>query len=151
MKKIFSIILILLAFLTVTDVKAQDAKKILDKAATAFTKAGNVKIGFSANVNGNNAASVSSAVTRKLELTVSKAGNYIISFSDETTTSGCHEFLLLEFDLTVRLDPSGITMPTSEEGTTGIWSLTGTRRSAMTRGLNIIRTADGKTRKIYVK
>lgn len=55
MKKITSIILILLAFLTVTDVKAQDAKKILDKAATAFTKAGNVKIGFSANVNGNNA------------------------------------------------------------------------------------------------
>lgn len=105
----------------------------------------------SPNVNGNNAASVSSAVTRKLEFTVSKAGNYIISFSDETTTSGYHEFLLLECDLTVRLDPSGITMPTSEEGTTGIWSLTGTRRSAISRGLNIIRTADGKTRKIYVK
>ena len=105
----------------------------------------------SPNANGNNTASVSSAAPRKLEFTVSQAGNYIISFSDETTTSGYHEFLLLECDLTVHLDPSGITMPTSDKGATGVWSLTGARRSAISRGLNIIRTGDGKTRKIYVK
>lgn len=81
MKKIFSIILILLAFLTVTDVKAQDAKKILDKAATAFTKAGNVKIGFSANVNGNNAGGTICISGNKFQL---NTGDLIIWFDGKS-------------------------------------------------------------------
>ena len=81
MKKIFSIILILLAFLTVTDVKAQDAKKILDKAATAFTKAGNVKIGFSANVNGNNAGGTICISGSKFQL---NTGDLIIWFDGKS-------------------------------------------------------------------
>lgn len=81
MKKITSIILILLAFLTVTDVKAQEAKKILDKAATAFTKAGNVKIGFSANVNGNNAGGTICISGNKFQL---NTGDLIIWFDGKS-------------------------------------------------------------------
>ena len=81
MKKIFSIILILLAFLTVTDVKAQDAKKILDKSAAAFTKAGNVKIGFSANVNGNNAGGTICISGNKFQL---NTGDLIIWFDGKS-------------------------------------------------------------------
>ena len=84
MKKIFSIILILLAFLAVTDVKAQDAKKILDKAATAFTKAGNVKIGFSANVNGNNAGGTICISGSKFQL---NTGDMIIWFDGKSMWS----------------------------------------------------------------
>ena len=81
MKKIFSIILIFLAFLTVTDVKAQDAKKILDKSAAAFTKAGNVKIGFSANVNGNNAGGTICISGNKFQL---NTGDLIIWFDGKS-------------------------------------------------------------------
>ena len=84
MKKIFSIILILLAFFTVTDVKAQDAKKILDKAAAAFTKAGNVKIGFSASVNGNNAGGTICISGSKFQL---NTGDLIIWFDGKSMWS----------------------------------------------------------------
>ena len=84
MKKITFLLFILLAFLTVTDVKAQDAKKILDKSAAAFTKAGNVKIGFSANVNGNNAGGTICISGSKFQL---NTGDMIIWFDGKSMWS----------------------------------------------------------------
>ena len=81
MKKITFLLFILLAFLAVTDVKAQDAKKILDKSAAAFTKAGNVKIGFSANVNGNNAGGTICISGNKFQL---NTGDLIIWFDGKS-------------------------------------------------------------------
>jgi outer membrane lipoprotein-sorting protein len=81
MKKITFLLFILLAFLAVTDVKAQDAKKILDKSAAAFTKAGNVKIGFSANVNGNNAGGTICVSGNKFQL---NTGDLIIWFDGKS-------------------------------------------------------------------
>ena len=81
MKKIAYLFFVLLAFLTVTDVKAQDAKKILDKSAAAFTKAGNVKIGFSANVNGNNAGGTICISGNKFQL---NTGDLIIWFDGKS-------------------------------------------------------------------
>ena len=81
MKKIAYLFFVLLAFLTVTDVKAQDAKKILDKSAAAFTKAGNVKIGFFANVNGNNAGGTICISGNKFQL---NTGDLIIWFDGKS-------------------------------------------------------------------
>ncbi|MBO4665206.1 MAG: hypothetical protein J5663_12470 [Bacteroidaceae bacterium] len=84
MKKIAYLFFVLLAFLAVTDVKAQDAKKILDKSAAAFTKAGNVKIGFSANVNGNNAGGTICISGSKFQL---NTGDMIIWFDGKSMWS----------------------------------------------------------------
>ncbi|MBP5340273.1 MAG: glycosyl hydrolase family 98 [Prevotella sp.] len=51
----------------------------------------------SPNVNGNSSASVASATLRKLEFSVSKEGNYVISFTDPS--GGFDEYLLLECTL----------------------------------------------------
>lgn len=51
-----------------------------------------------------------------------------------------------------REDPSSISGITSDTATpAAVWSLSGVRQASVRRGLNIIRTADGKTKKIYVK
>jgi len=48
------------------------------------------------NANGNNSADLTSATTHELAFTIAEAGNYAVRFSDTTTGSGYHEFLLLE-------------------------------------------------------
>jgi hypothetical protein len=53
----------------------------------------------SPNANGSSSANVSTAKSNELKFTVTTAGNYVISFSDATTTGGYHEFLLLECKL----------------------------------------------------
>jgi hypothetical protein len=49
------------------------------------------------NANGNGAANLANAERRELPFTVAEAGNYIVSFTNETgSTGGLREFLLLE-------------------------------------------------------
>lgn len=81
MRKIIYAFLMFLAFFTVTDVKAQDAKKILDKAASAFTKSGNVKIGFSAVANGEKAGGSICISGKKFQL---NTGDFICWFDGKT-------------------------------------------------------------------
>ncbi|MBR1547689.1 MAG: glycosyl hydrolase family 98 [Prevotella sp.] len=104
------------------------------------------------NAGGSTSANVSAATSRELKFTVSTAGNYVIKFSDETSTGGYHEFLLLECTVKADNTASAIGMPTTGNSSdTGIWSLTGTRQGKLNRGLNIVRSADGKIRKIMVR
>jgi hypothetical protein len=102
------------------------------------------------NVNGNASGNVSSAVSRDLKATVTKAGNYVIKFSDETTSGGYHEFLLLA--CTLKQDnTSGVDVVRTDHGTSGFWSLTGAKLDRITKGINIVRMPDGTVKKVLVK
>ncbi len=48
------------------------------------------------NANGSTSANMSSAESRTLTFGISRAGKYVISFTDATNGGGLHEFLLLE-------------------------------------------------------
>ena len=48
------------------------------------------------NASGETSANLTSTAEHELEFTVETEGDYVISFSDETTAGGLHEFLLLE-------------------------------------------------------
>ena len=100
------------------------------------------------NANGSMAANVSSAKAYKLEFTVAEKGKYVISFTDQTTGGSFHEFLLLECQLNTTT-PSGIQLvdATGSERV-NIYDASGRQRQEMGKGLNIVRTADGKTRKV---
>ena len=81
---------------------------------------------------------------------MTETGNYVISFVNNNTDFS--EFLLLDCRLNTVGGSAGIgsvrmDVPQQES----IHSLMGVKRSSLQRGLNIVRTADGKTRKIIVK
>ena len=102
------------------------------------------------NANGNQSANLSSAKNQTLSFTVSKQGNYVIKFTDETSGTGMHEFLLLECRVspatTTRID--GITLGNATEG---LYDLNGRRVDNDAKGVLILRSADGTTRKIIRK
>ena len=100
------------------------------------------------NTGGNTAANVSSAVSREMAFTIDEAGNYVISFIDQTSGGGYHEFLLLECRVNSTID-TGIDVVDMASGEAfTIYDGSGRQRAAMGPGLNIIRTADGRTRKV---
>ncbi len=103
------------------------------------------------NVNGSTSANVSSAVSRTLPFTVDKEGKYVISFTNESNSSGFDEYLLLQCSVRKVATPSAIAGIKAGAHEEGVWTVSGTRKSAISRGLNIVRTADGKTRKVLVK
>ena len=106
------------------------------------------------NVNGNTAGSVKSAQLRELPFTISEAGNYYVRFSDDSNAGGFTEFLLLECRInTVAAADAIPVLSSSDESVTpvAIYDLQGRRQPALQRGINIVRTADGKTRKINIK
>ncbi|MGX8697808.1 MAG: hypothetical protein ACSW8D_15625, partial [Prevotella sp.] len=121
--------------------------QVLD-ATTGSAVASSAVFTASPNANGSQSATVSSAQNRELTFDIANAGNYVISFTDQTSSGGYHEFLLLECFLNATV-PSGIkvTDATGQESFT-IYDASGRQRNGMGSGLNIIRTADGQTRKI---
>ena len=105
------------------------------------------------NANGSTSANVTSAVERELAFTVSEAGNYVISFTNESHSSGIYdEFLLLSCKLKQTGSPNAITLTNADQSQqTVIYGIGGDRRPSLRCGLNIIRTADGKTKKVIIK
>lgn len=113
------------------------------------------------NANGNTSASVKSAKSQELEFEVTKKGKFYISFTDATTTSGMHEFLLLECRINevittgIAQYPSPNTQHPSPNTQTPspvtIYSPSGSVLKTLRPGLNIVTGADGKTRKVIVK
>ena len=71
-------------------------KTSIINASTGATVATSQTYTAAPNVNGSTSASIATATARTLSFTVKTTGNYIIKFSDATTASGYHEFLLLE-------------------------------------------------------
>ena len=101
------------------------------------------------NADGSTSANVSSAKEYSLDFTVSEKAKYVISFTDQTSGSGMHEFLLLECRIN-NTTPTGIQLVDAEghESYT-IYDASGRQRQELGRGLNILRTPDGRTKKIY--
>ena len=101
------------------------------------------------NANGNTSASVASAAERELSFDITQKGNYIVKFADKTTTSGdLHEFLLLECRVNSTVTQNVFTLTNSDGSQQTFYDLSGRRRSGLRPGLNIIRTSDGRTRKV---
>jgi len=104
----------------------------------------------SPNADGNTAANLSSAKQQELKFTVKTKGNYVISF--QTATGGYLEYLLLDCRVALIDDGSSIQLVNSANGeTTTVYGLNGVQREQLSRGLNIIRTSDGKSRKVLLK
>ncbi len=104
------------------------------------------------NANGNMGANIKAAKTYELPFTVTEAGKYTIRFTDKTTGEGFHEFLLLECRINAVESPDAIIATSAKTNSTlpvGIYSPSGIRQQSLQKGLNIIRTADGRTRKVF--
>ena len=90
---------------------------------------------------------------------ITDAGKYVIQFKDATTSDGMHEFLLAECRLRLLEDKTGIESievadTNAETDATSpfvIYNAAGARIPELQPGVNIIRMADGTTRKVYVK
>jgi hypothetical protein len=131
---------------------------ILD-AETGTSVAASRVFTASPNADGNSSADVSSAIERNLPFSISTPGNYVISFTNESRSSGYDEYLLLSCSLRYLGDPDAI-RPINAEGaeSTTIYDLSGRQivnarwsNGRLPRGINIVRTSDGKAKKIYVK
>src|SRR5574344_152299 len=104
----------------------------------------------SPNAAGVSSANISAASQYELPFSITNAGNYVIKFSDVTTTDGYHEFLLLECNVN-RTDVDGIESydaESSDSQAKGIYTVSGVRCNTLLKGVNIVRGADGKTMKI---
>ena len=106
------------------------------------------------NANGNSSAAVSSARARELAFTIDKKTNYVIRFSNMSNSGAFDEYLLLECRINSVEAPNGIELvedETNESQPIGIYNLSGVKQQGLQKGVNIIRGADGKTRKVFVK
>ena len=127
--------------------------EILDKNTSNVIAASSTYTS-SPNANGNNTASVSSAKKYELPFTIENAGNYVIRFSNMSNSSGFDEYLLLECRINSVEAPTDIELVedfSNESQPIGIYNTSGVMMRGMRKGVNIIRTKDGKTKKVYVK
>ncbi len=122
--------------------------KILSTNNTEIATSGNITA--SPNLNGNAAGDISTATRHTLEFEIKTKGNYVIQFKE--VGSGMQEYLLAECRLRDLNILSGITSQRADSHTpAGIYSLSGLRRESLQRGLNIIVSANGQKRKVFVK
>lgn len=98
--------------------------------------------------NGTSSSDISSAECMTLPFEVKTNGNYIIQFKDKTTTEGMHEFLLVACNLR-RIPATGINEVMCDAAAEGLYDLHGRRVGSEARGVLILRSADGTTRKIF--
>jgi len=103
------------------------------------------------NANGSQSANLTTAVQRTLDFTIPEAGKYVVRYTNANNGGGFEEFLLLESRINSVAETSGIQLTYDEEGERHIYDLRGIRQQDMRSGLNLIRTADGKTRKVFIK
>ena len=102
------------------------------------------------NVGKNGAGNISSAVRNTLKFDVTTKGNYIIQF--KANGGGYPEFLLAECKVR-SATTTGIEniVTAGQSAAEGIYNASGVKSQELRRGLNIIRTADGRTIKIIKK
>lgn len=102
------------------------------------------------NANGSSSSDVSSAVCHELDVNITKAGNYIISFTN--AESGFSEFLLLECKLSdCAIAGIGSIVAGNGEDIIGIYGIDGVKRSGLQKGLNILQLRGGKTKKVICR
>ncbi len=127
--------------------------EILNKSTNAVI-ASSATYTSTPNANGNASATVSTAVARELPFTIDTKDNYIIRFSNMSNSSAFDEYLLLECRVNSVEAPNGIELvqdETNESQPIVIYNLSGFKQEGIQKGVNIIRTQDGKTRKVFVK
>ena len=96
---------------------------------------------------GERSANLSSAELRELSFTISKAGKYAISFTNQTTDSQYQEFLLLQCDIQKTQQVTGITIVNADGSKQDVfYDLSGRQVTNPQRGIYI---KNGK--KIFVK
>jgi len=120
--------------------------QILNATTGSAIAAGNV-LTATPNANGTTAANLTSAQEHTLEFSVQQQGNYIISFHDETSGSGYHEFLLLECLLN-NVGSNAIESPWEASSVYTFYDLNGRRANTQGKGIYIMRAPDGKARKV---
>ena len=103
------------------------------------------------NVYGSTTGSVASAVTRELPFVITEKGKYVVSFTDETSTDGYHEYLLLECRINSTASTGVVPTNSTRQLPVGIYSPAGHRLRSLQRGINIVVDADGTTSKVVVK
>jgi hypothetical protein len=105
------------------------------------------------NVEKNSGGNITNAKNYTLEFRVEAKGKHYIKFINATNSSGYDEYLLAECKLNTMVDPTSIdvTESNADNDAVEIYSITGVRQPSFTKGMNIIRTSDGKTRKILIK
>ena len=104
----------------------------------------------SPNANGSASANLTSAKMQELEFTVSQKGKYIVSF--QAAGSGYQEYLLLDCRVTMMSDATGIELVNTINGeSVAVYDLNGRRVANDAKGMLILRTADGKARKVIKK
>jgi len=119
-------------------------------AATGSALATSAVLTAAPNANGSSTANLASAKTQELEFTVSKKGKYVVSF--QAAGSGYQEYLLLDCRISMVDESTDIQLvnAANEESTT-IYDLNGRRVDSGAKGVLILRSADGVTRKIIKK
>ena len=118
-----------------------------DTGSTLITSA---ELTATPNADGSTTANLSTAKKQELEFTVSQKGKYIISF--QASGGGYQEFLLLDCRVSKIDDGTGIQLVNAANGeSTAVYDLNGRRVSNESKGMLILRSADGKTRKIIRK
>jgi len=119
-------------------------------ASTGSALATSADLTASPNANGSTTANLSSSKKQELEFTVSQKGKYVISF--QAVGSGYQEFLLLDCRVSKIDDGTGLQLVNATNGeSTAVYDLNGRRVSNEAKGMLILRSADGKTRKIIRK
>ena len=98
------------------------------------------------NINSNSAGDISSAKLITLPFEVTTKGNYVIQFKD--VSGGYDEFLLAECRLK-RFSSTGINEVRSDVTAEAFYDLHGRRVGSDARGVLILRSTDGTTRKIF--
>lgn len=119
------------------------------EAETGNSIAASSTLTASPNTDGNSSASVASAIERELNFTVNEDGNYVIRFTNESRNSYFDEYLLLECNLRLISSATPVRLVSGDGNqSTVIYGIGGERRSALSHGINIIREANGATRKV---
>ena len=126
-------------------------KKVIAEGDDATT---NNRFLASPNANGNTGASVKNAKQRTLSFTVETKGKHYIRFSNYSDTDGLQEFLLLDCKVNSvpkQEEEDGINTLAAEGSTTivpSIYNTMGVKMGRVQRGINIVRTSDGRTIKV---
>ena len=124
--------------------------QICDKA-TSSTIAADEVFTATPNANGSTAANLSKAQLHELTFNITQAGDYYIRFTNESNSSNYDEYLLLECRINTDIDTGVKGIMLTQQGEDTVYDINGVRRTSTRRGLNIIRTADGKTKKLFIK
>ncbi|MBO7581443.1 MAG: glycosyl hydrolase family 98 [Bacteroidaceae bacterium] len=127
--------------------------EILNKS-TGSVIAASTTYSATPNVNGSQSASIAATKKYELPFTIDQKANYVIRFSNMTGGSDLDEFLLAECRISIVETSTGIELVedfSNESHPIGIYNTSGVMMERMQPGINIVRDAKGKTRKVYVK